>query len=118
MPSRWPIGVRRCVEKLRIKRLTRSQKLALWHDLKRKAALHEGMMLSALYLFLSLILLFLAVGVVRPRWLSQTIGLVPRCRCFFGVFVCAAARLCRAFDDAAVCALLARFQRRWVWSGC
>ena len=33
-------------------------------------------MLSALYLFLSLILLFLAVGVVRPRWLSQTIGLV------------------------------------------
>lgn len=33
-------------------------------------------MVGALYFFLSLILLFLAVGVVRPRWLGQTIGLV------------------------------------------
>ena len=33
-------------------------------------------MLGALYFLLSLILLFHAVGVVRPRWLGNTLGLV------------------------------------------
>lgn len=33
-------------------------------------------MLGALYFFLSLILLFHAAGVVRPRWLPQTVGLL------------------------------------------
>ena len=33
-------------------------------------------MLGALYFSLSLILLFHAVGVTRPRWLGQTVGLI------------------------------------------